>query len=131
MTTITWTEFESKYQPIETPYRDWDWSDFPDALNTAIKEHPEHVWTIISSDEGDKTLVISNVQTINSLGYIITNQPLDEELVVCEMPDRGVLTDMYGNELEEDENGEPICDKDGEFVIKKHYEDIIKENKNG
>ena len=38
------------------------------------KERPQHIWTLITDDEGDE-LIVEGYHYINRVGYFVTEQP--------------------------------------------------------
>ncbi len=79
---MSYDEFEEKYVPIKNhlnvnaPFNGCMFETFGEELIHVLAESRTKVWTVF---DDPATLLISGYHITNSLGYIITEQPLEQD----------------------------------------------------
>lgn len=100
MTNLNWTNFSKQYKPIKNTFvkdASCDGCLFED------KDHLKNVpnnrtWTLIDNNDGLDMFITNGVRIINSLGYIVTIEPWEDNKVIEIRLDE--------TDLKQEENGE-------------------------
>lgn len=114
-TRITYDEFEEKYIPLKNhlndnaPYNGTMYETFDDEVQYVLslandEYHKTRVWTVIG--DCNATVVISGYHLCNRLGYIITENPLEQEYMEVVDPDliKAVGDEVYWEDIDNDES---------------------------
>ena len=74
--TITWDQFEQKFEPIEHPFGGYLFETYGSDLEEVEARNPQNVFTAI--DGGGPYLdAVSGLKFVNRLNYIITKHPVE------------------------------------------------------
>jgi hypothetical protein len=81
----TWEEFEAQFKPVTNHFdtnASFDgqmFETYGDELKFVHAQPPEHVWTIVEDGTGDLPWIIPDFYFVNRIGYIVTENPWQED----------------------------------------------------
>lgn len=84
MINLNWTNFSQKYKPIKNTFvkdAPCDGHLFEDRdLLKDVKS--DKIWTLIDPSNGEDMYITNGLKIINSLGYLVTSEPFEDNLIV-------------------------------------------------
>lgn len=76
------TQWEDTFEPLDGPDGTMLWDSVPDGTQA------DTVWTVVDSDDGERSLVLPGIHVVNRIGYSVTAVPWTDPDTV------GVWADM-------------------------------------
>lgn len=87
MKRMTYEAWVKKFKPIKNPFDDntsvdgYLFQPYGDQWAFVAKQNPDHVWTLIITDLGRRTIwsIAKGFHIVNREGYVITGMPHDRD----------------------------------------------------